>query len=152
MRRMTILVLLVAALAYPAWTLAGPNGSDDATACVFTTQLRSANETPPNTSPAFGHTQIKILNDGTIEWKTHIVNPAEESFFAGHIHLGPTGVAGPIVQPLFSGPPTSDREIEQTGSASNPALATAICTNPSAYYVNYHTTDHPAGAIRGQLG
>jgi CHRD domain len=26
-----------------------------------------------------------------------------------------------------------------------------ICDNPGAFYVNYHTTGFPDGAIRGQL-
>jgi len=30
-------------------------------------------------------------------------------------------------------------------------LAAAICGKPSGYYVNYHTTKDPEGAIRGQL-
>ncbi len=27
----------------------------------------------------------------------------------------------------------------------------AICTHPGQYYVNVHTADYPAGAVRGQL-
>ena len=34
----------------------------------------------------------------------------------------------------------------------DPETATAIMTNPTAYYVNWHTPAYPAGAIRGQLG
>jgi hypothetical protein len=120
--------------------------------CVFTTQLRAENEVPGSTSPATGATQIKVRNDGTIEFHTHILNPDKETFVAGHIHLAPAGVAGPVVQPLFVDGPTSERQIIQSGEVSNPALGAAICANPSAYYVNYHTTLFPAGATRGQLG
>jgi hypothetical protein len=93
-----------------------------------------------------------VRNDGTIEFKTHILNPDNQTFVAGHIHFAPAGVAGPVVQPLFLDGPTSDRQIMQSGSVSNPALGDAICANPSGYYVNYHTTTFPAGATRGQLG
>ena len=121
--------------------------------CVYTTQLRAENEVPTSNSEAHGSTQIKVRNDGTIEFRTHIVNPEGERFLAGHIHLAPAGVAGGVVQSLFQGGPTTDGQIMQSGEVSNPALGAAICNNPSAYYVNYHSNPrHPSGAVRGQLG
>lgn len=152
--RLFALVAVVAgllALAVGAPAVAGPSGADEGTACVFTTQLRAENEVPTSSSTAFGHTQIKVRNDGTIEYKTLINNPANESFTAGHIHIAPAGTPGPVVQTLFFAP-SSDIEIVDSGSVSNPALGAAICADPPAYYVNYHTTVNPAGAIRGQLG
>jgi hypothetical protein len=155
MHRIALLALAVCAVAaYPTAILAGEGGSENATACVFTTQLRAENEAPhTSTSAAFGHTQIKIRNDGTVEWKTEIVNPANENFFAGHIHEAPAGSAGPVLVPLFTGPATTDEHITNTGEAAiDPALAADICANPQDYYVNYHTNPgFPAGAIRGQL-
>ena len=154
--RKYLLVGLIAALTtfvgLTAAAVAGPEGSDEATMCVYTTQLRTENEVPPRTAESFGHTQIKVRNDGTIEFKTHIVNPAGETFVAGHIHIGSATVAGPVVQGIFQGGATSADQIMQSGEVSNPALGAAICANPSNYYVNYHTTQFPGGAVRGQLG
>jgi hypothetical protein len=154
-QRLFVLVVLVAglsALAVGSSAVAGPTGSAGGTACVSTTQLRPENEVPPTTSTAFGHTQIKVRNDGTIAWKTVIFNPGNETFVAGHIHVGRAGTNGGVVQGLFSSPGNSDSEITHSGSASNPTVAAAICADPSNYYVNYHTTVFPGGAIRGQLG
>jgi hypothetical protein len=131
---------------------AGENGSDEATMCVYTTQLRAANEVPTSNSEAMGVSQIKVRNDGTIEFMTHINNKGGETFVAGHIHRAPEGTPGPVVQSLFQGGPTSDSQIMQSGEVSNPVLGAAICSDPTAYYVNYHSTAHPSGAIRGQLG
>jgi hypothetical protein len=123
--------------------------------CVLHAKLSAKNETPPTTSAAKGHTQIKIRNDGTIEFKTRINNKNAETFEAGHIHQAPVGVAGPIVVPLFvpPAPPTSLRHIKQSGVATPNAGTTGadLCQDPGAYYVNYHTTAFPNGAIRGQL-
>ena len=121
--------------------------------CVLQAKLAAKNETTGSTSTAKGHTQIKVRNDGTIEFKTQILNRDHETFVAGHIHLAPVGVAGGIVVPLFGSPPTSTRHIKQSGVATPNAGTTgaAICQSPSAYYVNYHTTAFAGGAIRGQL-
>jgi hypothetical protein len=123
--------------------------------CVLHAKLSAKSETTGSTSRAKGHTLIKVRGNGTIGFKTKILNRNHETFVAGHIHLAPVGVAGPVVVPLFVSPsqPTSARQIRQRGLATPNAGTTGadLCANPSAYYVNYHTTAFPAGAIRGQL-
>jgi len=121
--------------------------------CVQNTQLAAANETTGSTSTATGHAQIKVLNDGTIEWKVFVLNPDGETFVAGHVHRSPAGVPGAVVLPLHTSGPTADPQIRDTGeSTAAGTLGEAICADPSNYYVNYHTTAFPGGAIRGQLG
>jgi hypothetical protein len=65
-----------------------------------------------------------------------------------HIHVGSSTTTGPIVVHL--------RAPNASGVSSgcvhvNAELVKAIRHNPDAYYVNVHTTDYPAGALRGQL-
>jgi len=124
--------------------------------CVLQAKLTAKSETTGSTSTAKGHTQIKVRTDGTIEFKTQILNRGHETFVAGHIHQAPVGVAGPVVVPLFVSPTpaTNARHIRQSGVGTPNAGTTgaAICQDPSAYYVNYHTTAFTGGAIRGQLG
>jgi Cu/Zn superoxide dismutase len=154
MRR--LILCLVAACAAAALSASGaPAKSGQGVMCVLHAKLAVKNETTGSTSTAKGHTLIKVRQDGTIEFKTQINNKNQETFVAGHIHQAPVGVAGPIVVPLFvpPAPPTSARHIKQSGVATPNAGTTgaALCANPSAYYVNYHTTAFPGGAIRGQL-
>lgn len=65
----------------------------------------------------------------------------------GHIHQAPAGEPGPIFVTLFE----SEGPAAKCVSATK-AQVKAIRQNPSAFYVNIHTAEFPAGAIRGQLG
>ena len=155
MRHVTICFVAACAAALLVASGAPAAKSNHGVMCVLHATLSAKNETTGSTSTAKGHTLIKVRNDSTIEFKTHILNKANEMFVAGHIHQAPVGVAGPIVVPLFVSPtpPTSARHITKSGVATPNAGTTAanLCANPSAYYVNYHTTAFPGGAIRGQL-
>ena len=154
MRRLIFsLVAVCAAVVLTGSAATAKNGKG--VMCVLHAKLAAKNETTGSTSTAKGHTLIKVRQDGTIEFKTQILNRNHETFVAGHIHQAPVGVPGPIVVPLY-GPPapaTSARHIKQSGVATPNAGTTgaALCANPGAYYVNYHTTAFPGGAIRGQL-
>src|SRR5919201_2177341 len=152
MRRL-ILCLAAGCTALVLSAGAAPAKNPKGTSCVLHAKLSAKSETTGSTSVAKGHTTIKVRAGGTIEFKTKILNKAHETFVAGHIHQAPVGVAGAIVVPLFVAPsaPTSARQIKQHGVATPNAGTTgaALCANPSAYYVNYHTTAFPGGAVPG---
>jgi hypothetical protein len=152
MRRLILGVVVACVVAASAASVA-PAKNGNGVMCVLHARLTATSETTGSTSTAKGHTQIKVRANGTIEFKTQILNKNGETFVAGHIHQAPVGVAGPIVVPLFASLGTTARHIRQSGLATPNAGTTgaALCTNPSAYYVNYHTTAFPGGAIRGQL-
>jgi CHRD domain len=152
MRRLILGVVVARTVAASAASVA-PAKNGNGVMCVLHARLTATSETTGSTSTAKGQTQIKVRANGTIEFKTHILNKNGETFVAGHIHQAPVGVAGSIVVPLFASPGTTARHIRQSGVATPNAGTTgaALCTNPSAYYVNYHTTAFPGGAIRGQL-
>jgi hypothetical protein len=67
---------------------------------------------------------------------------------AAHIHRGGIDEAGPVVVPLG----TPDANGAATGCArATRQLVAEILAQRASFYVNIHTSDFPAGAIRGQL-
>jgi CHRD domain len=150
-----LILYLVVACAVAGLTASVASAKGGGVMCVLHAKLAAENEVPPTTSVAKGHTQIKVRNDGTIEFKTRINNKNRENFVAGHVHEAAVGFNGPIVVELFvpPAPATSARHIKQGGVVTPETGTTGaeLCQDPSAFYVNYHTTAFPDGAIRGQL-
>src|SRR5438876_3278076 len=136
MRRFIVCLIAVCTAAVLTASVA-PAGSGRGTMCVLHARLSAKNETTGSTSTAKGNTLIKVRNNGTIEFKTRILNKNHETFVAGHVHQAPVGVAGPVVVPLFvsPAPPTSARHIRQSGIATPNAGTSGanLCANPSAY-------------------
>src|SRR5215470_7095602 len=129
------LALVVAACsdaAAPTRSLAPGNASRDfadAPGTVFNVQLRSENE--PNgasTSESKGQAQVKINNDGTMEFLFTINNKSDETYTRAHIHHAPAGVNGPILWdfleagnpvPNLTGQPSQLRGVARPRAGAN---------------------------------
>ena len=68
---------------------------------------------------------------------------------AAHIHEAPIGVNGPIVVPLAA--PDAAGRSRGCARGLDAAVVEALVETPLRFYVNVHTTEHPNGAVRGQL-
>lgn len=143
------------------------------------THLIGDNETPPNASAGQGQAIFRISDDGSsVDYK--VIASNIDNVFMSHIHVGPVGVAGPIVVWLFPstapvpGPFGTGRHdgVLATGTFTAANLVGPLKGHPlsdllnamrsGGAYVNVHTNDgvhppnsgpgnFPGGEIRGQL-
>lgn len=153
LQRFTNLPFVLAIVLASVMTLGGSVSADrldgsDQGGRPFSTSLTGAAEVPgPGDAEGSGSAWLTLnYGQGLICFALEVSGIAPAT--AAHIHIADAGVAGPVVVPLS--PPTS-------GSSSGCAevdreLIKDILHNPSHYYVNVHNADHPAGALRGQLG
>jgi hypothetical protein len=125
--------------------------------------LLGSNETPPNASTAIGFATItfEAAKDDILYTVTFsgLTVPAT----IAHIHVGPPGVAGPIVLPFtnmgppsatsgtFSGTLTNADIINQATSGLTDISQIAAQIQLGNAYANIHDANFPAGEIRGQL-
>ncbi len=114
--------------------------------CISTAQLSGDNVVPgPGDNDGTGTANI-TLNPGQGEITYDISVSNVDNITGIHIHKADSGSSGPVVVPL-----TSTGELSGTVTGVDKDLMTDILKNPSGYYVQVHSTDFPAGAIRGQL-
>ena len=160
MRRRVAAVALAAALVAGLTLLTAPvagatgPGAGDGKVTLLAARLKGANEVPGPGDPDGRGRAFVRLGGGkacfVLEW-SGIGAPT-----ASHIHQGGAGVAGPVVVPFFQ-PGTNAASLPATLSAVagcvdvDAGLAGRIAASPGDWYVNIHTADFPAGAIRGQL-
>jgi hypothetical protein len=135
----------------------------------FRAILSSANEVPAVSVVASGNATIVahiVRNDsgaivnGSVDFLIGHTFPGRASMQGLHIHAGAAGSPGGIT--IGTDLSAGSAIVSETGvgsfskqapATSAAALATlnGLMTDPSLYYVNLHTSDHPGGAIRGQL-
>ena len=113
----------------------------------FTTTLSGANEVPAAPTSDLKGTAKVTINLGQHELCWDLDYTTTQTVTAAHIHKGVAGVANPPLVPFFN-----NRQVANSGCRSvDPVVLADIASHPGNYYVNVHTTDHPAGAGRGQL-
>lgn len=171
MRKHSKLLVLVAGgvLAAPWLVLAAPP-----TPKVFVTHLEGSQEVPPRVTDATGQAVFRLSPSGTsLQYRLIVSNI--ENVVASHIHVGASGVNGPVVA-FLAGPfpagggPSNGNLGQGTITAANlvgplagmdfSALVEAM--ESGGAYVNVHTNDgvdptntgpgdFPGGEIRGQI-
>jgi hypothetical protein len=112
---------------------------------VFSSTLTGAQEVPSVTSMGSG-TGVVSVDPATNQMRATIVT-ADVNATQVHIHLGATGVAGPVVFSLI------ENEAGSGVWTTTATLTTDQLTQLTAgnYYFNVNTAAYPDGEIRGQI-
>ena len=146
-KRMRLAALALAATA--ALAFGGAGAAQAAPPDSPAIPLNTGQETPaPTVGGAHGTFSYEIEGD-QLCWELE-VRGLSSGAVAAHIHLGERNVAGPVVVPLTV--ETGSTSFRTEGCATpSPDVLAGIEADPSAYYVNVHTSSNPPGEIRGQL-
>ena len=114
---------------------------------AFFAVLKGSNETSGGDRNGKGSASVTV--DGTrLCWGITVANLSTP--VGAHIHKARRGKDGSIVVPLQQ-PADGDPGASSGCTTVSAALARAIRRSPGSYYVNVHSDEFGAGAIRGQL-
>jgi hypothetical protein len=143
--RRLLLVLLSIILAVGLMGAALPDEGGQ----TFVLTLSGAAERPGPGDPDGTGTAVLTFNRGLgqVCWDLSVSGIALPATGA-HIHVGGVDSPGPVVVPLTA-PDASG--VSSGCRAVDRELVKTIAKNPELYYVNVHSTEYPAGAVRAQL-
>jgi len=113
---------------------------------TFTTQLRAANEVPPNVSPGTGSVDAVLdKNTNLLRWKVSF-SGLTGAPTAAHFH-GPAAIGANAGVAL--GWPAPIRSPMEGRATLTPAQAADLLAG--RWYANIHTARNPGGEVRGQM-
>ena len=132
----------------------------------FHAHATGSQEVPANASAGQGQAVFRLSRDGTgLHYRLIVANI--ENVTQAHIHLAPAGQNGPVVAWLYpSAPPPVPIPGPSQGPLNEGVITATDLRGPLAggelsdlldhlragnAYVNVHTTQIPAGEIRGQI-
>jgi CHRD domain len=147
MRTFMLLLAAVAAGSVLTFTAANAGTARKPVTKTFRVSLTGEAETPAGDPVATGTATLR-LRAGQKKVCYTISARNLPRAVAAHIHRGKAGVAGNVVVPLKT--PNAAGKSKGCAKASK-ALVRSMIKRPGAFYVNVHTGEFPAGAIRGQL-
>jgi len=152
--RYQLILLSVASAAVIGAALAAPvpqGGRKFTTALSGQNEVNAANPTGGAGDPdGTGSASISVnVGQQRVCWDISVNNIAAP--MRGHIHHAAVLTNGPIVVGFFESATVALKGCTPTTQPVDRALLRDIIQHPQDYYVNVHTADFPAGAIRGQL-
>ncbi len=118
--------------------------------------LTGSEEVPPVTTAATGRFEWKV--DGSMV--QYRLTASGTNMTMAHLHLAAKGANGPIVVTLFAPVSPGVSSIDVAGTITEANLSGAFAGKMPEFleairagnlYVNVHSTEHPAGLIRGQV-
>jgi uncharacterized membrane protein len=148
MKRLFVLVAVALLAAAVGLVTANAHTQRAAKLRVFRVALAGENETPAGDPVATGSATLRVRAGRPKICYQLAARDLSGRALAAHIHRAARGVSGPILIPLHT--PNAAGKSRGCAKASR-RLVKAILAHPRNYYVNVHTAEFPAGAIRGQL-
>ena len=139
-------IIAVVSLVFLFLLAGATTASADAHLANFTADLSGENHLDDSGDPEGTGSATVVIDLDTSEVCFTITFDGIEDPVAAHIHEGGADVNGGVVVD-FDWP----NSLGDGCVAGDAAVVSAIVADPSGYYVNVHTAEFPAGAIRGQL-
>lgn len=150
--RRPVLCLVISAIGVAALVAAGPAPGVVGGKNELVAHMNGQKAVPMGDPDAKGTADITLKpRAGKVCFDITFTGLAPDNPFAGHIHKGATGVAGPIKITFYEGSPKPSPWTGCTKQGVTKELLKRIRSHPERFYVNLHNTQYSNGAIRGQL-